>query len=325
MRTILSTIVVALLSLGLAGVTAQAANADRTWVSHNGLAANAAATPPCNPQQPCDTFATALAVTNAGGEINCVDRGSYGPVTITQSVTIDCGGHIGTIDASGSDAITINAAAISVKLRNLTINGNGGNGYGVNISAAAAVTIENCVIQNFNGSGDAGGILAKSPNSLQLNVSDSLVVNNSGGTGGLGISIRPQGTPSDAGTIGFAFSRIRVEYNRNGGIYVIGFNSSATIKGFVRDSVVSGTTQAGILADTEDTTAPTAISVYSSHLVGNTIGVWSLRAAAVILSNTTIQANVDAFSGGGAIFSYGNNDVNANGALGQVPTLISQH
>jgi hypothetical protein len=30
-------------------------------------------------------------------------------------------------------------------------------------------------------------------------------------------------------------------------------------------------------------------------------------------------------SAGGAIFSYGNNDINDNGTFGSAPTVISQH
>jgi hypothetical protein len=67
---------------------AAAGTADRTWVSHNGLGTNAQATPPCNPQQPCDTFAIALAVSNLGGEINCLDNGDYGTINI-RSVSDD--------------------------------------------------------------------------------------------------------------------------------------------------------------------------------------------------------------------------------------------
>jgi hypothetical protein len=81
-------------------------------VSHTGAASNATLTPPCSQQSPCDTFATAIGVTNAGGEIDCLGNGGNGPVTITQSVTINCG-QLGAIGVSGSSsAITINGSNI---------------------------------------------------------------------------------------------------------------------------------------------------------------------------------------------------------------------
>jgi hypothetical protein len=91
----------------------------------------------------------------------------------------------------------------------LTINGNGSSGSGVFVQAAAAVTIENCVIQNFNGTGAGkvgAGITAQLPNSLQLNVTDTLIANNSQGDLVAGVVILPTGS----GTIGFVFDRVRI-------------------------------------------------------------------------------------------------------------------
>ena len=43
---------------------------------------------PCTRMSPCLTFAAALAQTSAGGEIDVVDPGDFGPVTITKAITI---------------------------------------------------------------------------------------------------------------------------------------------------------------------------------------------------------------------------------------------
>jgi hypothetical protein len=225
--------------------------------------------------------------------------------------------------SSATSGVTINSASAVVKLRNLTINGNGNSSDGVLISAAAAVTIENCVIENFNGAGGAG-INANLPSSLQLNVTDTLVANNSGGGVNGGIVVLPTGS----GTVSFVFERIRVENNPNGGIVVNGSGGTGAVKGFIRDSVVSGTTGGNaIVATTLANTSPVAVSVYRSHVVGNLTGILSSTAAAVILGNSTIQANNTAVSSssGGAIFSYGNNDINDNGTFGSAPTVIAQH
>src|SRR5258707_12822433 len=61
------------------------AQASRTWVSGVGDDAN-----PCSRTAPCKTFAGAISKTALNGEINCLDPGGFGAVTITKSITIDC-------------------------------------------------------------------------------------------------------------------------------------------------------------------------------------------------------------------------------------------
>jgi hypothetical protein len=91
-----------------------------TFVSGVGDDAN-----PCSREAPCRTFAGAISKTKAGGEIDALDPGGYGPVTITKSITID-GGRMASILASGTDGIAINAGSTDVIiLRNLGINGGG--------------------------------------------------------------------------------------------------------------------------------------------------------------------------------------------------------
>jgi hypothetical protein len=70
------------------------AQAPRTWVSSAGDDSNA-----CTPISPCKSFAGALPKTVAGGEINCLTAGGFGPVTINKAVTIDCTGTLGSIYA----------------------------------------------------------------------------------------------------------------------------------------------------------------------------------------------------------------------------------
>ena len=59
------------------------AQATRTWISGVGDDAN-----PCSRTAPCKTFAGAISKTAAGGEIDCLDPGGFGTVTITKSITI---------------------------------------------------------------------------------------------------------------------------------------------------------------------------------------------------------------------------------------------
>src|SRR5664279_4657412 len=66
-------------------VTLANAQASRTWVSGVGDDVN-----PCSRTVPCKTFAGAISKTAVMGEINCLDPGGFGAVTITKSISIDC-------------------------------------------------------------------------------------------------------------------------------------------------------------------------------------------------------------------------------------------
>src|SRR6202022_3175178 len=96
------------------------AQANRTWVSVVGDDAN-----PCSRTAPCKTFAGAISKTAAAGEINCLDPGGFGTVTITKSITLNCHEILGSIlGGPGATGITINAGASdTVVIRNLQING----------------------------------------------------------------------------------------------------------------------------------------------------------------------------------------------------------
>ena len=101
------------------------AQASRTWVSGVGDDAN-----PCSRTAPCKTFAGAISKTALNGEINCLDPGGFGAVTITKSITIDCHEVFASILNSGTNGVNIpfdsfNAADVrkTVRLRNINFNG----------------------------------------------------------------------------------------------------------------------------------------------------------------------------------------------------------
>jgi hypothetical protein len=105
------------------GTSLAHAQATRTWVSGLGDDAN-----PCSRTAPCKTLPGAYSKTAVGGEIDCLDPGGFGTISIGHSLTIDCGdgdgGYSGSILAtSGINAININATATAnVNLRNIGIN-----------------------------------------------------------------------------------------------------------------------------------------------------------------------------------------------------------
>ena len=74
-----------ILGVGLAALTLTSlahAQATRTWVSGLGDDVN-----PCSRTAPCKTFAGAISKTAIQGEINCLDPGGFGAVTITKAMT----------------------------------------------------------------------------------------------------------------------------------------------------------------------------------------------------------------------------------------------
>jgi hypothetical protein len=126
------------------------AQATRTWVSGVGDDAN-----PCSRTAPCKTFAGAISKTANGGEINCLDPGGFGAVTITKSIKIDCGGFPGGILASLVNGIIINATANdTVYIRNLEIHGSYATASaginGIRYLSAKNVFLENVHISGFS-------------------------------------------------------------------------------------------------------------------------------------------------------------------------------
>ena len=71
---------------------------------------------PCTRVSPCLTFAAALAQTSAGGEIDVIDPGDFGPVTITKAITIfgNAAGGAGMTTTRGTSGIVISAGANDV-------------------------------------------------------------------------------------------------------------------------------------------------------------------------------------------------------------------
>src|SRR5437016_13627207 len=120
-RRRLAKLVPALALIALALPASASAQASRTWVSGVGDDAN-----PCSRTAPCKTFPGAISKTAAGGEINCLDPGGFGGVTITKAITIACEGVTAGVLVSGTNAIVVQAGpSDNVTLRGLDINGLG--------------------------------------------------------------------------------------------------------------------------------------------------------------------------------------------------------
>lgn len=117
---------------------------EHTWVSGIGSDLNSG-----TQTQPYATFATAVANTSPGGLVSVADTGDFGPVTITNSITIDGGGIGGTITFTGGEGIYISSStACTVSLRHLTINGLGLGTDAIYFAPGTSTTNNNLIIQD---------------------------------------------------------------------------------------------------------------------------------------------------------------------------------
>src|SRR5262249_10812865 len=106
-RITLLALAIGLLTPLLASAPAHA-QATRTWVSGVGDDAN-----PCSRTAPCKTFAGAISKTAPFGEINVLDPGGFGGVTITKSITISSEGFEAGVLVSGTNGIIVNVPNVS--------------------------------------------------------------------------------------------------------------------------------------------------------------------------------------------------------------------
>ena len=130
------------------------AQTNRTWVSGVGDDVN----PNCSRTAPCKTFPGAMTRTNMGGEISCIDSGTFGVVVINKSLTIDTTSCSPVVVSPATNGITVNITAgadtaKTVRIRGLSLNGIGTGINGIKVVAAASVYIEDVVIDGFTNHG----------------------------------------------------------------------------------------------------------------------------------------------------------------------------
>jgi len=286
---------IATLVLGLAATVH--AQASRTWVSGVGDDAN-----PCSRTAPCKTFAGAISKTAPGGEINALDPGGFGAVTITKSITIDGGeGQIAGVLVSGTNGIVVSAGTGDVvTLRNLDINGLNGVGLnGIQILAAKAVHVDHCHIYGFSQHAINDSRPAAQPSRLFVN--DCFIRANS-----TGIAI--------TGSSGFTAAVIdncRIQGNNGFGVSVSNGNAVNVLH-----TDVSMNAGEGVKADTA-----AAAFVFSCEIFDNTTGVLA-NGSQFLLADTSIVANTTGVSG--SVTTFGNNDVRGNGGGNTLPAPVGQ-
>jgi len=281
-RVALLALMIGFLAPLLASVPAHA-QATRTWVSGVGDDAN-----PCSRTAPCKTFAGAISKTNASGEIDCLDPGGFGGITITKAITLNCSATLGSIVVAGTPAITINAPAAIVVIRSLQLFGAGAGTIGINITAAAVVSIEDCVVTQF---GQQGISDTRTAGNTKLFIRNTIVSHN----GKTGIDLT-----------GKSPNNVEIE-NTSSINNLYGAAAGTGNNVMIRRSVLSGNTTAGVEADPGG-----AVDVDNSAISGNGTGVTA--GGTIRLSNSDVSFNTTGLSG--TVTTYGNNRLFGNGTLG---------
>jgi hypothetical protein len=277
---ILLAVIACCFSLAL-GTSPASAQATRTWVSGVGDDVN-----PCSRTAPCKTFAGAISKTAANGEINCLDPGSYGAVTITKAISIVCqyteAGALGTL---GSNGMLVNAPAdAAVYLSGLDLQGANTGLNGIRFIAGKSLTVTNSLIRNFGGA-NGQGILFQPGGTSSLVITNTTIASNGNAATGGGVLIAPTG----AGVATATLRNVDVVHNANGGVIV---NGASTV--MIMNSLVAYNAGFGIRTATGSPT----VRVGATTITGNGTGVSD--SAGTIESYGTNQLNGNA--GDGAFF-----------------------
>jgi hypothetical protein len=227
------------------------AQATRTWVSGVGDDVN-----PCSRTAPCKTFAGAISKTAAGGEINCIDPGGFGALTITKALTIDCSNTEAGVLVAGTNGIIVAAGpADRVVLRGLDLIGTAATPglNGIVFNTGAALHVEKCTIREFLAAAPNGnGILFQpAAGTSLLFVTDTTLTNNSNA----GVKVRPTGSGSATATI------LHSQASNNNA----GFTADAS-------APTSGTVLMNVSSSTAAGNATTGISYISTAASGSTFG-----------------------------------------------------
>jgi hypothetical protein len=290
-------------ALSALATSAAYAQASRTWVSGVGDDAN-----PCSRTAPCKTFAGAISKTAPGGEIDTLDPGGFGGVTITKSLTIDgIGGGESSILVSGTNGITISAASTDfVNLRNIQINGIQAGLNGVRVVNVGRLNMDNVAIFGFT----------QRSVSIESTVNCNVEIRNCNfwNAAGSGFTvITPSGTPA----IKVVIDHTNIT-NNGGTVAGTGFGiftsaGGGSIRLIARDSNISQNSAANVTSDSAQTTIFLDNCTMAEGLQE---GVKGTSGGTVFIARSSIYANAgNAITNAtGSVFTYGDNYMANNGS-----------
>ena len=295
-------------TLLVAGASLAQAQSSRTWVSGVGDDFN-----PCSRTAPCKTFSSAMSKTAINGEIDALDPGGFGTITIIKSLTIDGTGTLAGILSSGVTGVTVNMTDMSgndplkiARLKNITINGTGLSGTvgtrtgvrGVNVSssnpAQPRVILEDVLIDNFANEG-----VLFAANGGHLIIWNSSIRNN--GTAGV------RADSFGANVVFVTINNSHMNHNAQEGVRIED-NVRATITySTASDNILNGVTNIS-------STSASQVEIANSTIANNgQNGVFSINSTSTIrIANNDIINNVTnglSLLSSGLICSNGKNHI----------------
>jgi hypothetical protein len=248
-----------------------------TWVSSIGDDANS-----CDRSAPCKTFAGAIVKTAAGGEIDCLDSGEFGTLTITKAITINCGGgdggFSGSVQVSGTNGFVIQAPSnAAVTLRNIEFQGNGGSGFNaIQFLSGAYLHIQGVHIAGFS----QNGIDVNNPAFAIMTVRNCVI----GDIGQAGVNVvYPAFGAASLDNVQVSNAATGVHAGTNAKIMI----TRSTIMGSQAGSTI------GINADTSGAT----VSIDSSLIAFCSTGVSASGGGNAFLGNSSVKNNGTGVSG----------------------------
>jgi len=299
--------ILTLVTFALAFAAVAQAQATRTWVSGVGDDVN-----PCSRTAPCKTWAGAISKTATGGEIDALDPGGYGTLTINKSITIEGtkGAGFGSTLSSGTQGFIVNVSTnpstSTVVLRNLSINGvrrcvtAGCQGtHGIRYFAGAKLIVDNCQVLGFT----QNGIDASKSSSGQLIVKNSTFDD-------VNIGIR---VTTSVGTLTTTIDNCQIQ----GGTTGVDGLGGAVIS--VTNSVISHNSNFGLIAEAG------TLNVSRSSVHNNGTGIRANAGTTVRISDNHVYNNtgqgISNLAGAGMATSS-NNRTGGNGGGDDTPTTV---
>lgn len=304
-----------------------AAQATRTWISGVGDDAN-----PCSRTAPCKTFQGAISKTAAGGEINCLDPGGFGSLTITKSISLICDNTESGVLVAATNAFIINSTTAVVTISGFDFEGLGQTGVagvnGIYILDAAVVHIRNTRIRGFR---NGYGINFQPQNANSQLFVDNVTISESGGSatptasGGINIS------PAAGRTANATITNSQIVDNTNVGIRadttgIVGSVINASV-----DRVTLSNNGVGILAKAPNGTGTVKLMLTDSQITLNAgqglIANGTATSANARVGNTTITNNGTGILvlGAAKVWSYGDNRLDGNTTDGAFSGTIAPH
>jgi hypothetical protein len=199
-------------------------------------------------------------------------------------------------------------------LRGLTVDGGGTGSNGIAFNSGGKLTIDQCDVLNFVGSGANGNgivMLPSSGSSHIVSITNTTASNNEN----VGVYYIPQS--GSTATTGVVIDRVTANNNTNFGIGIENRGSTGTVAASISNSIAGGN-QTGYYFN--NATA----SLDSSYAAANAFGIF-IDASTLALGRSVLMNNRDygLYISGGSVNSYKDNRIAGNGSTPIVGTTAT--